>query len=637
MNRASTKLIRKAAPFSSDVPSITPIPPFSSSSSSSSLQHIPPPSSKPLANPLYTFLPQTQNPNEIVNIISSSLKQPNGDLCLLQAQINHLLPHLGPAEISRVLLRCQSDSVSALSFFNWVKNDLGLSPTPRNYCLIVHILAWSKEFKPAMKLLTELIQSVEELSSGEDVFQSLVLHSEDCNWDPVVFDMLVKAHVKLGGVKEGFIAFMKAIEAGFVPTVSSCNCLLNGLLKSNLTAQCWDVYDEMGRTGIRPNEFTFNILTHAFCRNGDVSKVNEFLEKMEEEGFEPDIVTYNTLISSYCRKGKLADAYYLYKIMYKRGVMPDLVSYTSLMNGLCREGKMKDAHQFFHRMVHRGLNPDVVAYNTLISGYCREGRVQEAKALMYQMIGNGICPDSFTSRVLILAYGKKEGGRLISALNLAVEVERLGVPVSWDVYDYLVVRLCEEEKPFAAKSLVERKARDGYEPDMLVYEKLIVSLCKVDCLVDALFMKCEILCREGKLGVETYKALIFSLCRTGRSAEAESLVDEMVLDGIVLDLEICRALIFGYCKERDVGKAQALLESFAMGVGIFDNESYHEVARVLSEEGGDMMKLQQRMSKVGYKPSSLTFMYTIQAMTKNSKRVSKERETCSPSLICLEA
>ncbi|CAN1187102.1 Pentatricopeptide repeat-containing protein At5g40400 [Linum perenne] len=428
MNRISIKLFRKSTPFASDGP--LPLAQKSSfSSSSSSLQLIPEePNPKPQSNPLYSFLPKTQNPNNIVNLISSSLKQQQVDISLLRDEIKDLLPHLGSTEISRVLFRCQSDSVSAFAFFNWFKNDLGHIPTTRNYCLILHILAWSKEFKPVMKLLTELIRSVKDSSSGEDVFQSLVLHSEDCNWDPVVFNMLIKAYVKVGGVKEGFITYFKVIEFGYVHT------------------------------------------------DGDVSKVNEFLEKMEEEGFEPDIVTYNTLISSYCRKGRLADAYYLYMIMYRR-----------------------------------------------------------------------------------------------------------------------------DDKSFAAKSLLERMCENGYEPDMLTYEKLIESLSKANSLVDALLLKSEIIHRNRKPSVVTYKALIAGLCRTGRSAEVEMLMDEMVESGIVPSQEICWVLISEYCKERAVGKAESLLESFSKEFNVLDNESYNEVARIVREDGdaGKLMDVQERILKVG--------------------------------------
>lgn len=196
------------------------------SSSSSSLQTQIDSEITPISNPLYSFLPHTENPNNIVNIICSNLKQDNPNLPLLHNGIEGLLPHLGTHEISKVLLRCQSNSSTALTFFNWVKNDLGLKPNPDNYCLIVHILAWSGKYKQAMKLLSELIDL--NICKSVDVFQNLILCTEECSWDPVIFDMLVKAYVKAGLIREGFIAFRKMTKLGFVPDVVAVNCLLNG-------------------------------------------------------------------------------------------------------------------------------------------------------------------------------------------------------------------------------------------------------------------------------------------------------------------------------------------------------------------------------------------------------------------------
>jgi hypothetical protein len=162
------------------------------SSSSSFLQTIPDTESKSISNPLYNLLPRTKNPNNLVNLICSNLKQENTHLALLQNDIKGILPHLGAHEISRVLLRCQSDCSSALTFFDWVKNDLCLRPTTQNYCFIIHILTWSRKFSHAMKLFSELIEMVKDVSPNDDVFESLVLCSEDCNWDPVVFDCLLR-------------------------------------------------------------------------------------------------------------------------------------------------------------------------------------------------------------------------------------------------------------------------------------------------------------------------------------------------------------------------------------------------------------------------------------------------------------
>jgi hypothetical protein len=52
----------------------------------------------------------------------------------------------------------------------------------------------------------------------------------------------------------------------------------------------------------------------------------------------------------------------------------------------------------------------------------------------------------------------------------------------------------------------------GYIPHVEIYNKLIESLCKCDCVADALPLNPTLL---------TYKALICGWCRMGRSIKAE--------------------------------------------------------------------------------------------------------------------
>ena len=598
---------------------------FSSASSSTFLQSIPRSETKLIVNPLYHFLPQNQNPFNIVELVSSHLKTSNTQLSLLQSDIKELLPHLGHREISKIILRCQSNFVSVLAFFNWVKFDLGITLNSQNYCLIIHILAWSRQFSMAMKFLSELIELSKDNASGsEDVFHNLVLCTEHCNWNPVIFEMLMKAYVKVHMIQESYESFKKMVKMGFVPSVIACNCILNGLAKMKCDAQCWELYEEMGRIGVHSNAYTFNILTYVLCRAGDVNKVNEFLEKMEEEGFDPDVVTYNTLIDSYCRRGRLDDAFYLYRIMFRRGVMPDLVSYTSLMNGLCKLGRVREAHQLFHRMIDRELDPDVVLYNTLINAYCKDGRLQEARSLLHDMTRIGICPDSFTCRIMVEGYGR--GGSLISALNLVVELRKLGTIVTYDIYDYLIVSLCLEDRPFAAKSVLERVIKDGFQPNACIYNKLIECFCRVHNVSEALLLKSEMIKRNFKLSIDSYKPLISCLCGVNRSVDGEGLMVEMVESGVLPDHQICRVLINGYCKEGNVYKAESLLVSFAKDFEFFDTESFNALVKFHRDFGNEteLMQLQDRMLKVGFVPNSLTCRYVIHGLWK-SARLDKRR------------
>ncbi|XP_010441178.1 PREDICTED: pentatricopeptide repeat-containing protein At5g40400 [Camelina sativa] len=592
---------------------------FSSSSSSSIVprcSNIP----KPIYNPFYNLLPQTQNPNKIVDVICSALNHRDHPVLLpsLRDEVNSLIPHLGYPEISRVLLRFQSDVSRALAFFKWVKLDLGKRPNVGNYCLLLHILASSKKFPLAMQFLCELIDLTSK--EDEDLFSVLVSASDECNWDPVVFDMLVKGYLKLGLVEQGFKVFRKVISSGFRVSVVTCNHLLNGLLKLELMDGCWQVYNVMCRVGIHPNTYTFNILTNVFCNDSSFHEVDDFLEKMEEEGFEPDLVTYNTLVSSYCRRGRLKEAFYLYKIMYRRRVVPDLVTYTSLIKGLCKDGSVREAHQTFHRMVDRGIKPDCICYNTLIYAYCKEGMMQQSKKLLHEMLGNSIVPDRFTCKIIVEGFVRE--GRLHAAVNFVVELRKLRVNVPFEVCDFVIESLCWEGKPFAAKHLLERiSEEEGHEAKQETYNTLIESLCRCDAIEEALLLKGKLRNQNQVLDVKSYRALIGCLCRIGRNREAESLMAEMIDSEVKPDSFICGALVNGYCKELDFVKAESLLGLFAMEFRIFDTESYNSLVKAICDTGSGynkVLELQERMQRLGFVPNSLSCKYLIQVLEQPS-------------------
>ncbi|KAL7610812.1 hypothetical protein Lser_V15G10306 [Lactuca serriola] len=585
-----------------------------SNSAFSSLQTLPDSKTSSFLNPLYNFLPHTQNPSKIVDTICTNLKERR--TALLEKD---MIPHLGTEEVSRVLLRCQSDPFAALTFFNWVKNDLAFLPTIHNYCLMLHILAWSRKFPQTMKLFSELIELNRNKPEKASIFENLVLCTKDCSWEPVVFDILLKAYLKAGLIRDGFVTFRKMVKLGFVPKIISINFLLNGLLKLDRINECWGIYEEMGKIGVHGNTFTFNILTHVICKSGDVDKVNGFLEKMEEEGFDPDIVTYNTLIDSYVTRGRLKDALYLYNIMCIRRVMPDLITHTSLINGLCKEGNVKEAHKLFHKMIQIGLNPDIYSYNTLICGYINKEMMQESRMLLHEMIRNGITPNKFTCLVLIEGYKKK--GMLISAVNLIVELQRFGISVSRDLQIDLVLALCQVDKPFAAKSLWERIVKDGEETCMIkIYNELIVSFCKSNYVNEAIQVKDEMFFKNVNPSLVTYGVIIECLCRLNRTMEGEAFMRDMIEIGIQPDMTIFRSLIFGYCKEKNLNQAESLLILFAEEFQVCDNECYNEVFKGFCEKGdmGKSMEFQKRMQKIGFTPNSLSFKYAIDALIVNS-------------------
>ncbi|KAF9589975.1 hypothetical protein IFM89_029712 [Coptis chinensis] len=254
-------------------------------------------------------------------------------------------------------------------------------------------------------------------------------------------------------------------------------------------------------------------------------------------------------------------------------------------------------------MIDRGFISDTLAYNSLICGYGKEGKMQEAKSLYREMIERGLSPDSTTCHLLVKGYGKV--GKLLSSLNLVVEFQRLGVLIPLELYNYLGVALCQENRPHAAKCLLRRMVIDGCEPSLEMYNELIQCFCKSDGLIEALSLKDEMIEKGLKPDLFSYRILISSLCKLYRTGEGEFMMKELVGKYLVPDSDICKALVNGYCKERSFHNAESILIYFALEFQIYDIGSYNVLIKVWSEEGNVLksLELYDKMLKLGFVPN----------------------------------
>lgn len=235
------------------------------------------------------------------------------------------------------------------------------------------------------------------------------------------------------------------------------------------------------------------------------------------------------------------------------------------------------------------------------------------------MIKNKVCPDNFTCWSIIKGYQNLD--RMISALNLVVELVRYGIMVSPEIYCYLILALCKDGKPFAAKSLLDQMSQNGYVPSAEVYDELIDSLSRGKFVKEALELKMEMVSKGLRPNLSAYRAIIGGLRELRRSMEALSLMQEMIESGLPLDIKICRSLVNGLCKEKNIFEVESLLGFYAKELQIFDAECYNALVRVFSEAGNpsELIKFQDRMAKLGYAPNSLTCKYVIDGMWKAMK------------------
>ncbi|KAL8161713.1 hypothetical protein V2J09_013202 [Rumex salicifolius] len=368
---------------------------------------------------------------------------------------------------------------------------------------MVHILTWSRDFSHAMELLAELIEIA--FGKGEkeiDVFECLVFCAEDCNWDPVVFDMLIKAYAKVGLFGEAYRVFRRMVRLGFVPNVVAFNFLLNGLSKLNCMDKCWKLYDDMWAIGIVPNTITFNILTHVICKDQYVEKVNEFLEKMEEQALNlivelkrygvpiPSNV-YSYLIVSLCQYSHPFAAVKLLDRAAEDGYEPNEDIYENLIKSLCKNECIIDPLRYKCEMLEKNIKPSLAVYQALIICLCNLKRTPEAESLMEEMVEGNLKPDCTICRALVTGYCKADNvGYAEDVLFLFAMEYHLYDSVS---YNALMKKLSEEGDLSKPLDVQNKLMKLGYAPSSLTCKYMLDGLWNVmgkdNCTVDAVKIK----------------------------------------------------------------------------------------------------------------------------------------------------
>ncbi|KAJ3685924.1 hypothetical protein LUZ61_015088 [Rhynchospora tenuis] len=569
---------------------------------------------------LGSLLPPSLDPSiSVISLITSRLsshQSPSAtSLPLDPITERHLIPFLGPTQVTRILLLSLSHPLSSLSFLHWTLSPpVSLTPSPLHFSLLSHSLSFSRHFSHSLSLLSLFIST----HPATNHLRSLLSASEFCNWDPSVFSLLIKALIKQNRLDDALDTCHRVIDLGFSPDVHTFNSLLNPLVKLGSLEECWDLYYQMKRVNVIPNTYTYNMLIRALCEGEDVIKAKEFLEEIEDEdGFSPDVVTYNTILNGYCKKRRLNAAFHLFDVMPLRGIEPNLVSYTILIGGLCRDERLKDARKLFDNMCKRGIGPDSHVYKVLIQGYCKAGRMREARQLLLEMVASGFGLDDFTCELVVESHVNV--GKLLSCLNLVALLRRQGNRISLGSYILLIKALCIERKPHATKDLLKWMVGDGFQPNIKVYNMIINCFCECDYIKEAFELKEEMETRGITPNLDTCSSLIGCLCLLGRTIEGEALMEEeLVKFGVKPDAVMCTKLVKGFCKEGNLSKAESVLRHFVESFGVHDNLGYNALLRAYCEQCDvdKAFELQDRMAELGFIANADTCKSIIYGLSK---------------------
>ena len=228
--------------------------------------------------------------------------------------------------------------------------------------------------------------------------------------------------------------------------VEGYTALLNGLASQGELRSAIDLFREMLRDGVEPNEITCTALIAGFATHGraqDALRLFRSMESIESVHFTPSVTAYNALITALCRPRPLASAGPAERAPTSgdQGSLDarDETDASRQQQRIAAQRdhseRVRDAIALIGEMKRRGIAPNVYTINGLLVGLtsAEPPRLREAAAMFDEMrarpraghqgpsrsaLGWGLRPDRFTYTIMISSWGRAgDFARAHSAFN----------------------------------------------------------------------------------------------------------------------------------------------------------------------------------------------------------------------------
>ncbi|XP_047951353.1 pentatricopeptide repeat-containing protein At1g77170, mitochondrial-like [Salvia hispanica] len=178
----------------------------------------------------------------------------------------------------------------------------------------------------------------------------------------------------------------KVFCSSAVRKVGHWNAIIAGLSQGGRGREALNMFVEMMKSGICPDDMTMVCVTSACGSLGDLNlalQLHKFIfqvNRLEKQ----DVLTMNSVIDMYGKCGRMDLAYRVFCDMEEKNVS----SWTSMIVGYAAHGHVDDALKCFSCMVEAGITPNHVTFVGVLTACVHGGMVQEGK-YYFNMMKNG--------------------------------------------------------------------------------------------------------------------------------------------------------------------------------------------------------------------------------------------------------
>ncbi|KGN54200.1 pentatricopeptide repeat-containing protein At2g37320 [Cucumis sativus] len=197
---------------------------------------------------------------------------------------------------------------------------------------------------------------------------------------------LVSLYGKCGELSNAYRVF----DEMPVRNVVSWTAIIAGFAVEWQVNMCLELFQEMKRMALQPNEFTFVTILTACTGSGALGVGRSLHCQTVKMGFHSYLHVANALISMYCKCGALNFALYIFEAMEVK----DTVSWNSMIAGYAQHGLSLRAIDLFKAMrKQKQVEADAITFLGVLSSCRHAGFVEEGRHYFNLMVELGLKPE----------------------------------------------------------------------------------------------------------------------------------------------------------------------------------------------------------------------------------------------------
>lgn len=191
-----------------------------------------------------------------------------------------------------------------------------------------------------------------------NLFDRMVMEDQKPNTATTVVVLSACSH--LASLEKGVKIHHYLNERGFKLNLPLGTALVDMYAKCGQLEKSRQVFDSMEEKDV----ICWNVMISGYGMNGNAESAVEIFQQMEKSNVKPNEITFLALLSACAHAGLVEEGKYLFARMQSKGVKPNLKHYTCMVDLLGRSGNLQEAEALVLSMP---ITPDGGIWGALLS------------------------------------------------------------------------------------------------------------------------------------------------------------------------------------------------------------------------------------------------------------------------------